>query len=796
MDGTEMRYDAFISYRHCEPDKNVAMAIQKKLENYRLPSDVASKLGKKRLMRVFRDESEFAVSDDLSEAIMEALKQSEYLIIICTPRLKESEWCRKELETFLKLRDRKHILLVLADGEPEEVFPEELLYEDVERMDMTGREVVIREKREPLAADCRGETAKERKQNLELSVIRLMASILGIGFDDLRQRHRRQRIFRRNLITLAVFLIVTLIAAQALFFIRRISEQNRIISDKYADSMASTSERLLADGRRMDAIYAARSVLPDKKNGNINTNAFKALVDAEGLFESPLKFSCSNILTIPSSIFTVEVSADASLAGLLGYNSYRYIVDTATGEVIYSYEEESSGNGTMAFDGTGGIFLRRVSGPLVYRDFKTGEEKTIYDGEGRVYSLPGDSGVILVTRNEVCLYKEGSLVYSVDHKKLGKSTQDDFFALNLRFSPDGKHAVLHFCTLQTNDMILQFNVETGEGEAFLETGNTIDAVATDGNSIIYTCSLYDTSELNCYDVEKKELLTKKELYGLGYVQACINKGVAVLARDDIAVMYRPEQESIYTFGLKSVCLDVSPFEDAVILLDYYSGYYLCDEDYEDYFQLAGNQEKTYGNFIYKNGKFFLAGSGESYLTIYERPESAYCRGYNDESYTELPRSFEDKQLKNDFEKNVCEMYGDMDAALIYSSGISSDEKYGYIQTWDQQVSIYGLADLKLKQTMYNCKGYCRSMYYEEASGLYYLTMDSTYICDSEMRHVMTINDAIAFARLDDSGELLVDDDEGNYFILKNITYEDVIKEADRRLDAYEPDEAAREKYGF
>ena len=786
MNETEMRYDAFISYRHCEPDKDVAVAIQKKLENYRLPSEVASKLGKKQLTRVFRDESEFAVSADLSEAIMEALKQSEYLIVICTPRLKDSEWCRNEIETFLKLRDRKHILLVLAEGEPEEVFPDILLYEEVTRTDMSGHEVLIREEREPLAADCRGETKKERKHNMELSVIRLVASILGIGFDDLVQRHRRQRILRRNLITLAVFLVVAFIAAQALFFIHRISEQNRIISDKYADSMASTSERLLADGRRMDAIYAARSVLPDKKNGNINTNAFKALVDAEGLFESPLKFSCSNILTIPSSIFTVEVSADASLAGLLGYNSYRYIVDTATGEVIYSYEEESSGNGTMAFDGTSGIFLRRVSGPLVYRDFKTGEEKTIYDGEGRVYSLPGDSGVILVTRNEVCLYKEGSLVYSVDHKKLGKSTQEDFFALNLRFSPDGKHAVLHFCTLQTNDMILQFNVETGEGEAFLETGNTIDAVATDGNKIIYTCSKDEVSEVSCYDVAGKKIISEKEVYGPGYVQACINKGKVVIARDDIAVVYLPEKGSLSSFGLRSGSISAIPYEDSIILLDYEGGYNLCDEDYKGYYQLAGNGDIVYTNFVYKNDKFFLAGSGENYLTIYEKPGSEYCRGYNGEN----------EQATDDFKKKICDMYGDMDATLIYSSGISSDGKYGYIQNWNQQVNIYELTDLSLKQTMYNCNGYCRSLYYEEDTGLYYLTMNSTYILDSELRHVMTINDAIAFARLDDSGELLVDDDEGNYFILKNITYEDVIKEADRRLDAYEPDEAAREKYGF
>ena len=43
-----MRYDAFISYRHCQPDAEIAERIQKDLENFRLPKTIVEKIGKKK----------------------------------------------------------------------------------------------------------------------------------------------------------------------------------------------------------------------------------------------------------------------------------------------------------------------------------------------------------------------------------------------------------------------------------------------------------------------------------------------------------------------------------------------------------------------------------------------------------------------------------------------------------------------------------------------------------------------------------------------------------------------------
>jgi len=48
-----IRYDAFISYRHGEPDSEIAARLHEKLESFRLPKTVAAKIRKTRLHRVF-----------------------------------------------------------------------------------------------------------------------------------------------------------------------------------------------------------------------------------------------------------------------------------------------------------------------------------------------------------------------------------------------------------------------------------------------------------------------------------------------------------------------------------------------------------------------------------------------------------------------------------------------------------------------------------------------------------------------------------------------------------------------
>ena len=61
------RYDAFISYRHLEEDNEIAQTLQSLLEKYVIMDPITNK---KRHIKVFRDQSELPVSDDLGNEIL------------------------------------------------------------------------------------------------------------------------------------------------------------------------------------------------------------------------------------------------------------------------------------------------------------------------------------------------------------------------------------------------------------------------------------------------------------------------------------------------------------------------------------------------------------------------------------------------------------------------------------------------------------------------------------------------------------------------------------------------------
>ncbi|MCR5371392.1 MAG: toll/interleukin-1 receptor domain-containing protein, partial [Clostridium sp.] len=114
------KYLAFISYRHSHDDSEAALGFRKGIEGYHLPKD--SGLPVRR--RVFRDTDELPTSADLGADIENALRDSEYLISLCSEEYVKSLWCMREVELFLELGRRDRILPVLVSGSPEVAVPE------------------------------------------------------------------------------------------------------------------------------------------------------------------------------------------------------------------------------------------------------------------------------------------------------------------------------------------------------------------------------------------------------------------------------------------------------------------------------------------------------------------------------------------------------------------------------------------------------------------------------------------------------------------------------------------------
>ncbi len=194
-------YWAFISYS--QRDVKWARWLQSLLETYRIPPGLKH-LGDERvipprLFPIFRDRDELPSAPDLAEKIRDALRQSRTLIVICSPNSARSPWVDQEVREFKAQGRAERIFPIIIAGEPyasdrpesadQECFPPAIRFVVAFDGTLTSRRA------EPIAADAR--PGKDGPRN---AALKLVAGILGVGFDTLRRRdalrQRRQRRLR------------------------------------------------------------------------------------------------------------------------------------------------------------------------------------------------------------------------------------------------------------------------------------------------------------------------------------------------------------------------------------------------------------------------------------------------------------------------------------------------------------------------------------------------------------------------------------------------------------------------
>ncbi len=190
----EYKYWAAISYSH--KDFQAAIRLQRRLESYKPPKDLTGHAIPPRPSSVFLDSTDLRASADIGESIREALKSSQFLIVICSPDSAHSRWVNSEVAYFGEELGRKdRILCLLIAGEPETSYCPALL-------PRTGQDPLVPTDRVPLAADARS-SSQERKD----AVLKIAAGLLKVDYDELRQRDRlRRRVSIRRWAGASVFL--------------------------------------------------------------------------------------------------------------------------------------------------------------------------------------------------------------------------------------------------------------------------------------------------------------------------------------------------------------------------------------------------------------------------------------------------------------------------------------------------------------------------------------------------------------------------------------------------------------
>ena len=108
--GGSLAYDAFISYSHAA-DGRLAPALQSGLQR------LAKPWYRVRALRVFRDETGLSTNPHLWGAIVAALDESEWFVLLASPDAAASPWVDKEIGHWLETKPVGRILPALTGGE-------------------------------------------------------------------------------------------------------------------------------------------------------------------------------------------------------------------------------------------------------------------------------------------------------------------------------------------------------------------------------------------------------------------------------------------------------------------------------------------------------------------------------------------------------------------------------------------------------------------------------------------------------------------------------------------------------
>lgn len=544
-------YEAFISYCHDEVSIQAAEKIQKMIERYKIPKSVQKLSGKTKMGKVFRDREELASSNDMEVHLKEALDHSEYLIVLLSPNVPKSVWVNREIELFLQTHDRDHVLTILVEGDLTESFPEYLRkgekFEDGQ-MKMTSVE--------SLAADIRGKNKKQRKNRLHTEIFRLLAPMLGCGYDDLRQRQKEYQMRRILQVSLAAICVFGIIAAY-------VGWQNIQIQRNYWDALtkqsrylADVSEDILKSGDRKKALQVAMEALPENESDRTKpatAEAEAALSKALYSYqrESSISYAMQadhQVTMETGSMGQEHLSEDGKRLLALDENRTVYLWETETGELIKRWDNkfwkqknidpniiycDLAELDLVLFVTETSIVKMSVSKEQVLVEYPLVEDQIAQESVQQC-TLTSDRSCLAVFMdtiygNSLKVYRvlDGKKLYEIDLEKTISETLQYGYLTDLQLDREGRYVAATFRTYMSDTgydqgMMVVADIET-DSVHFIEDAdvNFFNCHFTENGKVVVLGSLpqimldpYDLEcpgKIKCYDLESFEQIWEREL---------------------------------------------------------------------------------------------------------------------------------------------------------------------------------------------------------------------------------------------------------------------------------------------
>jgi len=786
--GNGYKYDAFISYRHAELDKFVAETLHRKLESYKISKKVLSngRTSRSKIERVFRDKDELPITNNLEDPIIKALSESEYLIVICTPRLKESIWCKKEIETFIQMHGRDKIFAVLAEGEPHESFPEEILYREEKVLHPDGTESTRLVPAEPLAADVRGKTKKEILKAMDVELLRLLAPMLGVDFDDLRQRHRERKFRRIITATVAAAVLclgIGVASSIAAYHINKqkeqieaqsveiqaqaaeieaqsetLASQNEQLLNNQAENLAEESLRYLEAGDREKAIELSLSALTEYEGIPMpyTPEAQYALTESIHLYDAFARIKPRYQIIMPAQIEEYMLSPDKELVLCRDVIGNVGIWDLDTSHLIMSLSHEKDNLSltphSVAFDSDHCITYITEDNELVKYSFWAEEEMCRIQLQSGGTVIPQKEGIYTVVcdYSNICMLKVagdeaeelGNLQPSEGYTFTGDAYITEVDDWSKLCYVERKQEDIDDILSENKDMtdycrIHIYDLFSGKEEAVISVNfDGINTMTFDENYMYYAASNY---EINSEDrLVKYDMLNNEVVWDVPidtYVtDICLSgrNGDALLAVGSLEAFLidenTGEQRSRIDFAntaISASAINEDFFEILTQKSEY--GQYRVDSDmyvvYDDYFEV--NYDTIVGCDIIKSG-YIVQGLNDNKLTYYELSNGEdidlYEREFNSEGIGSVA----------DYDDDTAQTLNPGKANLVDTVLYSDDKKIVFISYTDKTVEIYNRIDKTLLATLYDVD-YELDVYYgkDDKGNTYVGSYIYGYILDEE-----------------------------------------------------------------
>lgn len=523
-----MKYWAFLSYSHT--DKKWGDWLHKALETYRVPRRLVGTEARggripQRLFPIFRDREELPVSADLGANINEALKESRYLIVICSPRSAQSRWVGEEINTFKKLGREDRILALIVDGEPnasdgkpgfnveDECFHEAMRYRTAD-----GELSEVRT--EPIAADVR--EGKDGKTDAKL---KLIAGLLGVNYDDLKQREQERRRRRARVIaTFAVFLVTAFgaLASWAIIAAKQVTRQ------QVANDIGRAQELFDQNNAAGAVLYLARAAELDSAEHSVAADRFWFSLTQRSWplpLSSPMRHKAGILsacfspdgqkvvtasrdktariwdansgqqlgqsLQHPRLVRAAMFTPNSELLVTIGFDGIARIWDASSGQKLSITIKHNDSINSVAISFSG-KWLATGSADGMVRVSELVKGQTIAEVRHRenVHTLafdPVDETVLLsVSGKAATLWKlpNGRRLFDLPHQEQVNSAE---------FSPDGKRVLTasddHLCRVWdvvSGQVIAEFEHETEVRSAFFNSNGAVIACLAGDKVVIWS----------------------------------------------------------------------------------------------------------------------------------------------------------------------------------------------------------------------------------------------------------------------------------------------------------------------